>query len=123
MFAYDEYGAPDGLPVFYFHGSPSSRLEWDLFGGETLANRLNSRVIVPDRPGLGRSAFQPGRQIGDWPDDVVALANQLTLARFVVLGYSGGGPVCRRLRAEDTGATYSRWHRQRNSPIRGAWLV
>ena len=92
MFAYDEYGAPDGLPVFYFHGSPSSRLEWDLFGGETLANRLNIRVIVPDRPGLGRSAFQPGRQIGDWPHDVVELANQLTLARFVVLGYSGGGP-------------------------------
>lgn len=92
VLAYDEYGVPDGVPVFYFHGSPSSRLEWDLFGSETMTTKLNIRVIVPDRPGLGRSAFQPSRRIGDWPDDVVALANQLTLARFAVLGYSGGGP-------------------------------
>ena len=90
--AYDEYGGPDGAPVLYLHGSPSSRLEWGLFGGEMLANRLNIRVIVPDRPGLGHSEFQPGRRIGDWPADVVVLANQLTLGRFAVLGYSGGGP-------------------------------
>jgi pimeloyl-ACP methyl ester carboxylesterase len=92
LLAYDEYGVPDGAPIFYFHGSPSSRLEWGLFGGEMLANRLNIRVIVPDRPGLGCSEFQPGRQIGDWPADVVALADQLALIRFAVLGYSGGGP-------------------------------
>jgi pimeloyl-ACP methyl ester carboxylesterase len=92
LLAYDEYDAPDGAPIFYFHGSPSSSLEWDLFGDEELANRLNIRVIVPDRPGLGRSEFQSDRRIGDWPADVVALANQLTLGRFAVLGYSGGGP-------------------------------
>ena len=92
LLAYDEYGATDGVPVFYFHGSPSSRPEWGLFGSEMLANRLNIHVIVPDRPGLGRSEFQPGRQIGDWPADVVALADQLALVRFAVLGYSGGGP-------------------------------
>ncbi|WP_433966806.1 alpha/beta fold hydrolase [Tunturiibacter gelidiferens] len=92
LLAYDEYGAPDGAPIFYFHGSPSGKLEYGLFGGEVLADRLNIRMIVPDRPGLGRSEFQPGRQIGDWPADVVALADQLALARFAVLGYSGGGP-------------------------------
>jgi pimeloyl-ACP methyl ester carboxylesterase len=92
LLAYHEYGRPDGAPIFYFHGSPSSSLEWDLFGGEELANSLNIRVIVPDRPGLGRSEFQSGRRIGDWPADVVALADQLALARFAVLGYSGGGP-------------------------------
>jgi pimeloyl-ACP methyl ester carboxylesterase len=92
LLAYDEYGAPDGAPIFYFHGSPSGRLEWGLFGGEILADRLNIRMIVPDRPGLGRSEFQPGRQIGDWPADVVALADQLAFVRFAVLGYSGGGP-------------------------------
>jgi pimeloyl-ACP methyl ester carboxylesterase len=92
LLAYDEYGPPGGTPIFYFHGSPSCRLEWGLFGGEMLANRLNIRVIVPDRPGLGRSEFQRGRQIGDWPADVIALADQLTLVRFAVLGYSGGGP-------------------------------
>ena len=92
LLAYDDYGGPDGTPVFYFHGSPSSRLECGLFGGEMLANRLNIRMIVPDRPGLGLSEFQPGRRIEDWPANVVTIANQLTLGRFAVLGYSGGGP-------------------------------
>ena len=92
LLAYHEYGGADGAPIFYFHGSPSSSLEWDLFAGEELVNSLNIRVIVPDRPGLGRSEFQSGRRIGDWPADVVALADQLALARFAVLGYSGGGP-------------------------------
>jgi hypothetical protein len=80
LLVYDEYGAPDGAPIFYFHGSPSSRLEWGLFGGEMLANKLNIRVIVPDRPGLGRSEIQAGRQIGDWPADVVALINSRSSA-------------------------------------------
>ena len=85
MFAYDEYGAPDGLSVFYFHGSPSSRLEWDLFGGGMLANRLNIRVIVPDRPGSAGRRSSPAGQIRDWPHDVVELAKQLTLARIPVV--------------------------------------
>jgi pimeloyl-ACP methyl ester carboxylesterase len=92
LLGYDEYGSPDGTPVFYFHGSPSTRLEWRLFGSDALANKLNIRVIVPDRPGLGRSEFQTGRRIGDWPADVTALADDLKLGRFAVCGYSGGGP-------------------------------
>ena len=92
LLGYDEHGASDGNPIFYFHGSPSTRLEWHLFGDEMLANKLHIRVIVPDRPGLGRSEFQPGRRIGDWPADVIALADHLKLGRFAVCGYSGGGP-------------------------------
>jgi len=92
VLAYDEHGAVDGTPIFYFHGSPSTRLEWHLFGSDALARKLKVRIIVPDRPGLGRSDFQPGRRISDWPADVIALADRLALARFAVLGYSGGGP-------------------------------
>ncbi len=84
--AYDEHGAADGTPIFYFHGSPSTRLEWHLFGSEALARKLNVRVIVPDRPGLGRSDSQPGRRISDWPADVIALADHLALARLLLLG-------------------------------------
>jgi len=90
--AYDKHGAADGNPIFYFHGSPSTRLEWQLFGSEELTRKLKIRVIVPDRPGLGRSDFQPGRRISDWPADVIALADHLALSRFAVVGYSGGGP-------------------------------
>jgi len=92
LLGYDEYGASDGTPLFYFHGSPSTRLEWRLFGSDALANKLNIRVIVPNRPGLCRSQFQLGRRIGDWPADVIALAYQLNLTRFAICGYSGGGP-------------------------------
>jgi pimeloyl-ACP methyl ester carboxylesterase len=74
---FDEHGPPDGIPVFYFHGSPSTRLEWHLFGSEALANKVRVHVIVPDRPGLGRSDFQLRRRIGDWPADVIALADHL----------------------------------------------
>ncbi len=89
---YDEHGPPSGRPVLLFHGTPGSRYGWHLFGTEALARRLNTRVISPDRPGVGLSDFQPGRRISDWPADVVALADGLGLGRFAVLGYSGGGP-------------------------------
>lgn len=89
--AYAEFGTPDGIPVLYFHGSPSSRLEPLLIGDDVL-RRLGLRVICPDRPGMGGSDFQPGRRLTHWPADVAALADALGLDRFAVLGNSGGGP-------------------------------
>lgn len=89
--AYAEFGQPDGDPVVYFHGAPSSRLEPLLIGDEALT-RLGLRVIAPDRPGMGRSDFQPGRGFSHWPSDVAALADALGLGQFAVLGNSGGGP-------------------------------
>ena len=89
---YDEYGPPDGVPIFYFHGTPSSRKDWDALGNPGLLEKLGVRIIAPDRPGMGLSDFQPGRRIGDWPADVTELADALSIERFAVLGYSGGGP-------------------------------
>ena len=89
--SYAEFGDPDGTPVLYFHGSPSSRMEPLLIGHETLT-RLGLRVIAPDRPGMGGSDFVPRRRFIDWPADVVALADALRLDRFALLGNSGGAP-------------------------------
>ena len=88
---FDEYGAPTGLPLLYFHGTPSARIEFTLFGDEALLAAHNVRLIAPDRPGSGLSDFQPNRRISDWPSDVATLADHLELDRFAVLGYSGGG--------------------------------
>jgi pimeloyl-ACP methyl ester carboxylesterase len=85
-----EFGAADGHPVFYFHGTPSSRLEPLLIGDEAFS-RLGLRIIAPDRPGMGRSSFQPHRSFSDWPIDVAALADALGVGTFSVLGNSGGG--------------------------------
>jgi len=89
---YTEYGAPDGKPVFYFHGFPGSRIGWPAFDPDGSAEKLNARIIAVDRPGYGLSDAKRGRTLLDWPDDVVELAGFLALDRFAVLGISGGGP-------------------------------
>ena len=92
MLGYAEYGVPDGVPVFYFHGFPSSRLDWQFFDCEDPATELNARIIAADRPGFGLSDFQRDRRMVGWPDDVAELADALQIDRFTVLGVSGGGP-------------------------------
>ena len=89
---YAEYGSPEGEPVFYFHGFPSSRLDWQLSDPDDAAGALNARIIAPDRPGYGLSDFQRGRKLLDWPQDVLELADGLGIDKFAVLGISGGGP-------------------------------
>ena len=88
--AYEEYGDPDGNPVLSFHGGLSSRL--DAAPAHVAARALGVRIVSPDRPGMGRSTFQPGRRLLDWPPDVAALADALDIGRFAVMGWSCGGP-------------------------------
>jgi len=88
--AYSEFGEPEGYPVLYFHGTPSSRLEPMMIGDEVI-RQTGLRVIATDRPGMGESDFQPNREFSDWPKDVVYLADTLGLEKFSVLGVSGGG--------------------------------
>jgi pimeloyl-ACP methyl ester carboxylesterase len=89
--AYREYGTPDGLPLLYFPGTPSAAPEW-LLWPPGAAERCGLRVISVDCPGLGGSDWLPRRRMLDWPADVAALADELGLERFRVLGYSGGAP-------------------------------
>src|SRR5450759_1157275 len=88
--AYEEFGNPRGKPISHCHGAPSSRVEGRVILNAAAAAELDVRVIVPDRPGMGRSDFQPGRRIVDWPNDVLELASALELETFDVLGSSGG---------------------------------
>ncbi len=87
---YAEYGQPDGLPLFYFHGWPSSRIQARPIDGP--AREAGFRVIAPDRPGMGRSDFVPGRKLRDWPPLVGEMAAGMGCERFFVMGVSGGGP-------------------------------
>lgn len=88
---YLELGEPAAPPVMIFHGSPGSRLD-GLYVDLAEMGTLRARVIVPDRPGLGLSDFQPGRTLRNWSADVRELADALGLGRFAVMGVSGGGP-------------------------------
>jgi pimeloyl-ACP methyl ester carboxylesterase len=89
---YAEYGDPQGKPVFYFHGWPSSRIEFGGYKGDEVAKRLSLRVIAPDRPGFGLSSYQPHHKFTAWPQDVSSLADHLGFERFTVMGYSASSP-------------------------------
>lgn len=90
LLGYAEFGDPEGKPAFHFHGYPGSRLEAKFV--DEAAAKHGVRVIAVDRPGMGLSDFKPKREILDWPDDVVELADALEIDRFAVEGISGGGP-------------------------------
>lgn len=87
--AYAEWGDPDGKPLFFFHGSPSSRL-W--CPDEEATKAAGVRLIAADRPGIGGSDVLKARAFGDWPSDVIELADGLGIDRFAVVGVSAGGP-------------------------------
>ena len=87
--AYAEWGDREGVPVLNFHGSPGSRLERHFVDDASYAD-LGVRYIGIDRPGFGRSDFQPGRSVLDWPDDVEQFADSMGLDRFAVMGLSEG---------------------------------
>ena len=87
---FSDYGNPEGIPIFLFHGTPRSRV----FGleNEPLIKKYGVRVIAPERPGYGLSDPKPERKIEDWATDVKELADNLGLHRIHVAGASGGGP-------------------------------
>lgn len=88
--AFAESGPADGHPVFFLHGTPGSRIgvlprPFELY-------RRNVRLIVIDRPGYGMSDRREGRDVASVVEDVIAVADELGVARFSVAGRSGGGP-------------------------------
>jgi len=87
---YAEYGSLAGKPLLYFHGHPGSRLEAKFLANEALNDGI--RLVGIDRPGMGLSTYKPRRNLLDWVNDVVELANSLQIDRFSIGGYSGGGP-------------------------------
>ncbi|GAA5121787.1 alpha/beta hydrolase [Luteolibacter yonseiensis] len=88
--AWNEYGDPQGKPVMYYHGWPSSRLQARL--AHHLALERGLRLIAMDRPGMGRSSFEGGRLLDSWPGLMERFADGLGIGKFAQLGVSGGGP-------------------------------
>jgi len=89
--AYAQVGDLEGTPVFVLHGTPGSRLSGRHPDPSRVAD-AGLRVITYDRPGNGRSARHPGRDVVACVADIAAIADALGIERFVVTGASGGGP-------------------------------
>lgn len=90
ILGYKEYGSTDGLPILYFHGFPSSRLEPLSFGDMQSLHAY--RLIAIDRPGMGLSTLHPTRTFASWASDIDELTEHLSLKKFSILAYSGGAP-------------------------------
>ncbi len=80
-------GADTDPLVLYMHGSPSSRLDVDDLHARSL--RCGVRLAAMDRPGYGRSTFQPFT-FATIAADAAAVADELGAARFAVYGFSTG---------------------------------
>ena len=88
--AVESYGDPNGKPVFFFHGWPSSR--WQGALGDASAREVGVHLLAVDRPGVGGSDVHVGRGLSDWPVLLAALADHFGAEKFAVFGVSGGGP-------------------------------
>ena len=86
-----EYGATDGRPVLWFHGTPGARRQLPPDAGPAAAER-GLRLLTVERPGAGWSTPHLYGSIRDWADDIRQFADHLGLDRFACVGLSGGGP-------------------------------
>src|SRR6266704_4245279 len=90
VIAFEEYGDPNGVPVIFCHGWPSSRTMARLT--DEPARDLGIRIISPDRPGISGSSSQPDRKLIDWPRVVERMVGHLDVGEFRVRAISGGAP-------------------------------
>lgn len=84
-----DFGHDGDSAVLWCHGGPGSRLGPAYVAQHAAANGL--RLVGIDRPGYGLSTPQPGRTIGGWVHDALAVADHLDLERFGLLSISTGG--------------------------------
>jgi pimeloyl-ACP methyl ester carboxylesterase len=95
--SYSTYGPLHGLPVIYFHGTPSSRLEPLLINNygnnlESLLEKYDLRLIAIERPGMGKSSFNLQNSFLSFAADVKELLQHLEIKKCSLLCWSGGGP-------------------------------
>jgi pimeloyl-ACP methyl ester carboxylesterase len=85
------YDTGDGeLTVVWHHGSPQTGAPLEPL--LEAAARRGIRLVSYARPAYGGSTPLPGRDVAAAAGDVARLADALGVARFAVMGASGGGP-------------------------------
>jgi pimeloyl-ACP methyl ester carboxylesterase len=88
--AYAEYGAPEGTPVVFLHGTPGSRRLGELL--ESAAEAADVRLLAPDRPGYGDSSPWPERSVRDAEAFLTPLFDEVEAERVGLVAFSGGAP-------------------------------
>lgn len=86
-----EFGAPDGRPVFWLHGTPGARRQIP-DEARRLASDRGIRIVGVDRPGVGLSPSHLYTSVADFVPDLELVADNLGIDRFSTIGLSGGAP-------------------------------
>jgi pimeloyl-ACP methyl ester carboxylesterase len=87
--SYGLLGAQDGPLVMVLDGPGSRGLGRAM---EPAAERLGIKLLVPDRPGFGRSTPTPHGSFDTVAGDLIALVDGLGFSRFGIVAQSGGTP-------------------------------
>ncbi len=90
IMAYNCYGAPNGIPILFFHGTPGSNQLALL--ADSAAKKYGFKLIAPDRPGIGDSSFQKNRELRSYPADIMELLTALNINTIGIIAISGGAP-------------------------------
>ena len=94
--------AGTGTAVLLVHGSPGS---WRQLAPLAADLEAEHTVVLPSRPGYGRTPLATGRTPGQQADAYAALLDALALDRAVVVGVSGGAPSAAAFAARHPGRT------------------
>jgi pimeloyl-ACP methyl ester carboxylesterase len=89
--SFAEFGTPRGAAVIWMHGTPGGRRQVPV-EARAYALEHDLRIIGVDRPGIGTSTPHLYDNVLDWTGDLEALADNLGIDTFRVIGLSGGGP-------------------------------
>jgi len=89
--SFAEFGAPQGRPVLWLHGTPGARRQIPT-EARLYSEHHNIRLIGIDRPGIGSSTPHRYENILAFADDLRTVADTLGVDKVAVIGLSGGGP-------------------------------
>lgn len=76
--------------VLLFHGG-HMRATSD--SGEIFFVENDYRVLIPSRPGYGRTPLSAGKDVADFADMMAEFIKSLHISKVTVVGISGGGPT------------------------------
>ncbi len=96
--AYRDYGPADGDVVIVQHNGYGCRLSIPP-GYEEMLARQNKRVIIPDRPGYGRTPYSKGHPKG-WESLFTEFLDHLNIQSYELVGHVFGSILCLCLAAK-----------------------
>ena len=89
--SFAEYGARNGQPIVWMHGTPGGRRQIPL-EARAYAYDHDLRIIGIDRPGIGSSTPHLYDNVLGWTGDLEVFADTLGIDTMRLIGLSGGGP-------------------------------